>query len=337
MVTRRRRLACARAAALASALLIAVAQAEIVFDTESVPEGFADLAGPQDAFVDIWFGDEKRLATPAIYDLESLTFVEPEAVLESLDDLESPDQVLDILSAPLALNDHLACFAPGFPTGCGQLEPDVAGIIFNEGQFRVDIFINPELLTIRAAPVLTQLPPPPPRETGLVSFTGAFGSSRSAGENYNAALLGKGTFSDGYLDYSIGVSEEYPQPRIENGSFNRETGAHHSEVGLFKSRGFGLINSVDLIGGRLASSLNTRLDLEQISGSPIALFLQRRSIVQIRRDGRLLSSKAYPAGNQIIDSRTLPAGAYEIELTVIDPVSGERSENRFFVKSTELP
>ncbi|MEM9605707.1 MAG: TcfC E-set like domain-containing protein [Pseudomonadota bacterium] len=312
-------------------------QAAVEFDTEAIPEGFADLAGPQEAFVDIWFGDEKRLATPAIYDLQSLTFVEPQAVLSALDDLATPDAVFEILSGPLPLNDDLACFAPNFPSGCGRLEPAVAGIIFNESQFRVDVFVNPELLVVRAAPVLTRLPRPPRRETGIASVSGAFGRSRSSGESYNAGVFGKGTFGDGYLDYSIGVSDEHPQPRIETGSYNWETGEHHVEVGLFRSRSFGLVNSIDVIGGRIASSLNTRLDLEQIAGSPIALFLQRRSVVQIRRDGRLLSSKAYPAGNQLIDSQTLPAGAYEIELTIIDPVSGERRENRFFVKSNELP
>lgn len=313
------------------------AHAEIEFDTDAVPEGFADLAGPQEAFVDIWFGDQKRLSTPAIYDLETLTFAEPQAVLLALDELESPDMILDILSAPLPLNDDLACFSPNFPSGCGMLEPAIAGIIFNEGMFRVDVFINPELLTIKAAPVLTRLPPAEPRQTGIANFAGSFGKSRNSGESYNIGFFGKSADGDGYFDYSVGATEEFPNPRIENLSYNRETGTHAYKAGLFRSRSFALVNGVDVFGARVSSSLNTRLDLDQIAGSPISVFLQRRSIVQIRRDGRLLSSKAYPAGNQLIDSQTLPAGAYEIELTIIDPVSGERAENRFFVKSSELP
>ncbi len=323
------------------AMLIAFAghgaRADITFDTEAVPEGFADLAGPQEAFVDIWFGNEKRLSTPALYDLETLTFIEPDAVLSALDALESPDVVLSLLSAPLPLNDDLACFSPNFPSGCGVLEPPVAGIIFNEGQFRVDVFVNPVLLTLKDAPIITRLSAPDPRDTGLVSLSGAFGESQSNGRSYNIGLFGKSTHGDGYLDYTISATEEHPSPRVENLSFNRDNGDHHYRMGLFRSRPFALLNSVDIMGARVSSSLNTRLDLEQIAGSPIALFLPRRSIVQIRRDGRLLSSKSYPAGNQLVDSQTLPAGAYEIELTIIDPVGGERSENRFFVKSAELP
>jgi len=227
--------------------------------------------------------------------------------------------------------------ADRFPSGCGVLEPPIAGIIFNEGQFRVDVFVNPELLTLKDAPIITRLSAPDPRDTGLVSLSGAFGESQSNGRNYNIGLFGKSTHGDGYLDYTISATEEHPGPRVENLSFNRDNGDHHYRMGLFRSRPFALLNSVDIMGARVSSSLNTRLDLEQIAGSPIALFLPRRSIVQIRRDGRLLSSKSYPAGNQLVDSQTLPAGAYEIELTIIDPVGGERSENRFFVKSAELP
>ncbi len=311
--------------------------AEISFDTDAVPEGFADLAGPQEAIVDVWFGNEKRLSTPAIYDLQSLTLIDPGAVLGSLDDLDDPDLVLGILSQPLSLNDDLACFSPNFPSGCGQLEPAIAGIIFNEGQFRVDVFVNPTLLSLKAAPIITRLPPPDPRDTGLVSLSGAYGSSESAGQSFNVGVFGKATHGEGYLDYAIGATEEHPNPRVESLSFNRDTGDHEYRMGLFTSRSFALVNSVDIMGGRYSSSLNTRLDLDQIAGSPIAVFLPRRSIIQIRRDGRLLSSKAYPAGNQLVDSQTLPAGAYEIELLIIDPVNGERRENRFFVKSTELP
>jgi hypothetical protein len=90
------------------------------------------------------------------------------------------------------------------------------------------------------------------------------------------------------------------------------------------------------VGARIGTSLDTREDQRQTSGRQIQVFLQSRGEVAIFKDQRLVSSRIYDAGNQIIDTSALPGGAYDITLRIRDS-GGERIETQYYVKNSSLP
>ncbi len=69
-----------------------------------------------------------------------------------------------------------------------------------------------------------------------------------------------------------------------------------------------------VVGARIGTSLDTREDQRQTSGRQIQVFLQSRGDVSIFKDERLVSSRIYDAGNQILDTSELPGGSYDITL-----------------------
>ena len=74
-----------------------------------------------------------------------------------------------------------------------------------------------------------------------------------------------------------------------------------------------------------------------VAGSPIVVFLDRRARVDVLRDGRILSSAIYEAGNQQLDTSNLPEGSYEIQLRVEEGGRRVREERRFYTKSGRIP
>ena len=98
--------------------------------------------------------------------------------------------------------------------------------------------------------------------------------------------------------------------------------------GLYRSRPLRVLGENEVVGFRAQTSLRTRtkLYLDRAYGSRLRVFLNRRSLVQVFRDGRLLVSGVYDVGNQDLDTSELPNGAYEVEIRIRDPISGERTE-----------
>ena len=142
------RLAAAWVSLILAAHLIANAAAaepdEDLFRT-SIPAGFEDLSAPQTSLVDVFFLGQHVDVAMATFAPGSFAFVDPEAVVDRLPQIAQPGTVTLALSGDLEPNAALACGARARP-GCGTLEPDVAAVIFDADRFRVDIFVNPELL-----------------------------------------------------------------------------------------------------------------------------------------------------------------------------------------------
>lgn len=122
-------------------------------------------------------------------------------------------------------------------------------------------------------------------------------------------------------------------------ALQREFAGQLVQAGYFRANAGNLIfaQESDFIGFSVSSSLDTRQDLNQSSGNELQLFLDRRSRVDILKDGRLISTSIYDTGNQILDTSRLPGGAYEIVLLIRDNFGNIREETRFYVKSNRLP
>ncbi|OED44642.1 hypothetical protein AB833_01260 [Chromatiales bacterium (ex Bugula neritina AB1)] len=309
----------------------------IAVESASVPAGFENLLEPQQGAIDVYHQDRYVATIQSIYSPDRLTFSEPERILERLESVSSKASLLDPLSGELNTNTDLLC-ANSSQTDCGLLAPDVVGIIFDESNFRADLFINPRLL--RSAPSSQ-----PEYLSGSSSGFSLLQNisavvSGETGEEEAYSIFGKTTFamseSSVRAQWDIGNANG---ARLDTAFWHRDYRGYQLSAGLMRTNSAGLTFSSGqkILGMRFGTSWQTRLDRSELLGSRLEVFLNSRARVAIFREGRLLSSDYYPAGNQLLDSSRLPTGAYEIEIRVTEDSGRQTTSNRFFVKAPNLP
>lgn len=303
------------------------------------PDDFLEMLRPMRTSVDVYYGGDFLFSTLAEYTPATLEFLDPEALITRIPNLVSRLALQNHLSGPLPRNSDLVC-RHGQPTDtCGMLAPDFAGILFDEARFRVDLFIHPELL-LTSRPVVSRYLPAPrdPHAVSLVQNLNAVAASDVNGQG-NHSITGLTWVGRGMERvYGRWYSTDYNSFSVEELAWQRDTQDHEYTAGVFQARPDLLLFSGSgfLAGGGFGRSLKTRTDLEHAVGSEITLFLTGRSQIDIFRDGRLVSSRIYAAGNQVLDTSRLPGGAYNIDLRITDAGGTARTEQRFFSKSNRL-
>lgn len=111
----------------------------------------------------------------------------------------------------------------------------------------------------------------------------------------------------------------------------RELPGHFVRAGYFLPAEDGVVRpsssgrSRELLGAMWGNSRALEADEDFPSRYPIYVNAARDSLVEVYRDGRLLSSQAVAGGLQALDTRTLPSGNYPVELRIVqDGVEQER-------------
>ena len=299
------------------------------------PSDFSDLLRPQQTLVDVYFGGTRVGVARATYQPGRLRFDDPAAVAALLPHLLRPAELIAALTGELPTHADLVCH-DGAPAGCGELKPDIAGVIFDESRFRVDVFVNPKELAVNRAQGPRYLPEPTAGLSLVDSVGGAASGSSSGGSSFsvqNRAIL---AYRDARLTSEIAASTDVGfQAETLAASVDRP-GVRY-QAGLFWSPAFDFTGQSRMYGVGFGSQLDSRADADQIAGAPLVLFLPRRSQVDILRDGRLLSSRFYDAGNQTLDTAYLPQGAYNVTLRIRDIDGTTQETQRFFVKSQAMP
>ncbi len=327
--------------ALAFLSSLAWAAKPLFIAKNDIPPGFENLGRPQRSLVDIYYGNRYIVSQLVTYTPYKVTLSNPAQVLELIGDIASPLAVEEALTGKLDLNSSEVCLSAS-RQNCGILEPEVAGVIFDESRFRLDVFINPSLLLTRAAEVSKYLPPSEAGLAWLNSFSGAYsGTTGGTDDSDDFTLNGVSLLS--YGENSLYTNWNYSKTqhaRIDDFYLQREFEGQAWRGGLLSTRGFGLsfTSSQTLYGVNLSSSDNTRLDTEFTGGTSLDVFLPVRGRVEVRRDGRLLKSWFLEAGSQELDTRSFPDGAYDIEIRIIDELGNEVSrKTEFFAKQYSLP
>ncbi|MBO0749785.1 MAG: TcfC E-set like domain-containing protein, partial [Porphyrobacter sp.] len=330
------------AAALASVSLAAAPAAagdvKVPVITVSEPAGFSDLTREQPLMVDVYFGGVYRGEANVRVAPGTLTFVDPAALLRLFPDLRDNDALMPLLEGqPLATNAEKACGQGSDRNTCGRLSPETVGIIFDRDHFRVDVFLNPRFLSVHDNVAERYLPPPGGGVSAVNAIGALFsGQSGAGGDYYNLhdhVIVGNGerrlradlslASQLGFEADSLAFEWDRPELRYSAG----ELWAHGNEVSGRRK----------LLGAGIETQIDTRLDKDQIFGSPVVVFLERRARVDVVRDGRVLSSAIYEAGNQQIDTADLPDGSYDIVLRIAEAGQPAREERRFFTKTRRIP
>lgn len=302
-----------------------------------VPPGFEDLLEPQTTLVDVYYGGAYLTSATATFTPTYITFLTPAEVVRKVPDLLEPEAVEEVLTTEMSTNTAFACIKAN-QSDCGQIDTESVDVIFDEGSFRVDLFVAPDLLAVRPASAQKFLPPSSSGLSLLNVTTATINGQEGLGNNYN---IGNSTTVALRETRLVGISNftKTDDLTFDTLALQREINGKLTQAGIFRANAGNLLflGQADFAGVSIASSLNTRTDLNQSSGNDLQVFLETRSRVDILKDGRLVSTAVYETGNQILDTSQLPDGAYEIVIRIRDNAGGFREEPRFYVKTNRLP
>jgi len=299
------------------------------------PAGFSDLAQPETSLVDVYFHQKKVVSTEATFGPGWIRFEKPQEIVAKLPADMDRDKLSDALVRDLATNSVLICTVPPQPN-CGRLNPRVAGVIFDRDRFRVSLFINPDLLPVQARPGPARLPPPETGFSALQSFAAVYSGGNVGAEQYNVDSFTLLAVDKTRLRAHTGVSD------TDGFAIGTLVGEHERNDqiyrgGLYRTAPVPILGDRPFFGGGYVSTYKARLDLEQIRGSELVIFLSRPAQVDVFREGRLISSQSFQGGNQVLDTTTFPSGSYDVLLRIKESGGSVREERRFFVKSDQVP
>ena len=301
---------------------------------KGVPAGFDELATARVTMVDVYFGGRKVGEALAEVEPGSLRFRSPSELLSKIPDVASSAVLLAALHAKLPTNGGAVCGA-GNANDCGLLTPEVAGIIYDESRFRVDLFINPALLRSQRSEAPAYLPVP----DGPVSLTNSFGFNASGALDgrsaYNVqnrtvvALHDARIRANTSVASGLGVVVDDLVGEVDRGGL-RYSG------GLFWAPGNEFTGQRRIIGAGVGTQFDTSVDRDTLRGTPLVLFLAQPARVELLVDGRLVSSRSYPGGNIDLDTSGLADGSYTVLIRIHQPSGSVREERRFFVKNAQI-
>lgn len=302
---------------------------------KGIPPGFEEWFAPQKTAVDLYYGGRFLMTTLVEYTLDKITFLNPPEVAARVPGLRSAPEFSILLAAPLPTHSDLVCIRPNQPL-CGRLEPADVGVIFDETRFRADLFVQPTLL-LEAQRLSDQyLPEPVHPHATLVQGLNALYAGSSEGTNrfslFGRTRLGQGR-GHGFANW---VSTDENALSVDELGYRHDFKDIQVNAGLFEPAIDALraMPRQPIMGVSVARSLLTRTDLDSVIASPIDLFIPVSGRVDIFRDGRLISTGFYEAGNRSIDTSRLPGGAYTIDIVITDVSGATRTVQQLFIKSS---
>lgn len=298
------------------------------------PAGFDELERPREILVDVYYGDRKIGEAMAVASPGRLRFVDPGRLLALVPNLIPSPELGAALSGELPTNAGLAC-SPGNSQNCGRLSPETAGIIFDEDRFRATLFLSPRFIR-PVGPTEQLYLSPPTSSLSLTSSTGFAVSGSGAGTpRYNLqnrtiiSLRNARLRTDVSYASHLGIIADDLVAEADRKDLRYS-------AGLFWAPGLDLTGQRRIAGIGLGTQFDTRADRDTLEGTPIILFLQQPSRVEMIVDGRLVGSRAYGAGNVVLDTSELPDGSYPLVLKVREQDGRVREERRFFVKNAQI-
>jgi len=309
-----------------------------IISSSGVPKGFEDLAGPQFNQVDVYYQGKFLISTEATYDFETLTFHTPQVLIDNIHDLIDPDYIQQKIRSPLPINADRLCLSTNSDIDCGTLTPNIVAIIFDEGHFRVDLFINSQYLATQYVESSKYLPAAENKFSTIHNLNLNLSGTDEIEDSFNVQTNSMVSFGEARLLAQSNYTDE-EDFLIDEVSLQKDYQGWEAEAGVFESeaRSTNFFSQVDITGVRVKTSLNTRTDIETSSGTNIFIFLNARSRVEVFRSNRLIDARFYDAGNRQLDTSRFSDGAYQISVRIREETGAERTEEYFFVRNSLLP
>ena len=303
-------------------------------ESVGVPDGFTELARDRELLVDLYFGGRKVGETRVTTQPGSLRFKNPAEAIAVIPNIETSAELIAAFESDFPTNTARAC-GEGRTLDCDQLSPRVAGIIFDEDHFRVDLFVNRKWLRLIHAQEDAYLATPTAPLALITSNGFAISGSNDSSPTYNlqnrtvigfrnARVISQNSYASKYGLVVDTLAGEVDRP-----------GVRYS-AGLFWAPGIDLIGQRRIVGIGAGTQFDTRTDRGNLEGTPLIVFLAQPARVDILVDGRLVLSGLYEAGNNVLDTSTLPNGSYELVLRIHEGSGATHEERRFFAKNSQI-
>jgi hypothetical protein len=309
--------------------------ATVHIETGGIPAGFTELARDREMLVDVYFGGRKVGETRVVAHPGYIRFRNPLEALGLIPNVIKSADLSDALSRELPSNAAFVCPADR-SQDCGELEPESVGIIFDESHFRVDLFVNRKWLRVMNTDAEVYLPSP----TAPLSLTSSAGLALSGSSESSPVYNLQNRTIVGFRNARIRTDSSYATHLgLLVDTFVGEVdgpGVRYS-AGLFWAPGIDLIGQRRILGVGVGTQFDTMRDRSAVTATPVVLFLSQPSRVDILVDGRLIDSHAYEAGNNLLNTVSLPAGSYPLLLRIHQPNGVVREERRFFAKTPDIP
>ena len=308
-----------------------------IADTDWVPEGFEELDELQETTIDLFYGGFFLTSVKSKFTSVDILIQDVDILVSKLQDLKDPSRFRELLLTPFYTNSDRICPTTS-SVNCGDLTTDTVAVIFDRARLRVDLFIAPELLKTRTMQQLAFLPQSDAGFSMLDHFSMYTSGSTLGKSNYNIANTTILSYAENRLLMRSNFTDS-AEFSVDTLAFAREYQGRDYQAGIFRGNAGGFVFMKDSLfaGAAIESSLITRNDLQFSLGNEIEVFLDSRSRVEIYKDGRLISTQFYDVGNQQINTSSLPGGAYDLEIKIINSAGNERTETRYFSKSSKLP
>lgn len=277
-----------------------------------------------------------------------LKFHSPQDLLPKLSGLKNQQTVLRLLRQSLPLN--IECLANGVaqpPSACDRLQKEPIYLIYDPAKETVNLFI---------ARIYFKKPT---NEQNI-----EFIQDSTAGLSYMNKLGAAGSFSNG----AFSLNQIYPvSPNYYNFYSNNVVAAGDNSLignlsqnnGLNNGQRFQIQNlylqriARDKIytGGYIANltspfvqtqiiaglgmqtTLATVKNTDNITATPLVIFVPQASQISIFKNGQLIFSEYLAAGYQTINTNNFPDGGYELTIKI----GSANTINRFFTKGVMLP
>jgi len=303
--------------------------------TDGVPAGFSELASSRVSLVDVYFGGRKIGEAFAVTEPGRLRFRSPDEILAKIPEMIAVPELKSAIASELPTNSHSACSASN-SNNCGILSPKVLGIIYDEDKFRVDLFVNPKFLKTEHAVAQGYLPVP----AAALSLTNTLGLTASGAVGGSSAYNLQSRTIVGFGGARIRANTSVASHLgllVDDlvGELDRKDLRY--SAGLFWAPGNEFTGERRIIGAGVGTQFDTSAEREALQGTPLILFLGRPARVDLIVDGRLESSRSYPAGNTDLDTLALPNGSYSVLIRIHELNGAVREERRFFVKNLQMP
>lgn len=299
------------------------------------PQGFEDLTADETTLVDVYYGDHLITTAMASFDDDTIQFSNPAEIVEKLPHATARSDIVAAISGPLDPHSDLVCGNKN-RHACELPHPPIASVVFDQDNFRVDLHINPRYLE-RISLADAQFLPDPKRTLSSIHSIDALVSRDSNSRYYS--------FNSRSI-IAYGKSRLVGQMRLEKDQdftldslrFEHDLKKWTVMLGTMDSLGqvSPLLSSRGFLGIRMARTLKMRNNLRLLRSSPIFVYLEERSRVDILRNGKLLSSRFYNPGNRQLDTTTLPDGTYEVTVRIKNS-RGESEETHLFTRSVLIP
>ena len=115
----------------------------------AVPPGFESLAAAQTTMADVFYGGRPIGMMQVTYTPDTVTISNPADIVRRIPDIKNPEEVEAALTGEISSNASELCVTAR-DTRCGVITPEVAGVTYNAGQFRLDVFVAEEYLRTRS-------------------------------------------------------------------------------------------------------------------------------------------------------------------------------------------